>query len=310
VSDNIFQSTGGYFGYGMWVLHRKGETDADSFASATGGMNRVTTSGNDFSAAKFNGAPSYACIDDYMPPAPQAMVADPFSTTGGSYQRGTAAADLMLLPCIMSCEFTEQGCTWPAWYRKEDLVALPSSSVASSMASSSARSSSAVKSSSSAKALSSSAKTSSSVKASSTAAKVSSTAKVTSSVKATSSLSPTGNIKQVTTPTGTVKAKTTAKVSSTKKATTTAKTTTTKKVQATKKSQVKKPVPTPPKKQPKKQPAKGKRAEEDEQWVWSNVADVAEEVDAPERDPAAFLNAGYGRNVYERSHLSDFVVDA
>ena len=45
-------------------------------------MNASTVSGNSFGKAKFSAAQSQACSDDFTYPYPQAMVVDPYTTTG------------------------------------------------------------------------------------------------------------------------------------------------------------------------------------------------------------------------------------
>lgn len=87
VIGNVFATTksGGYFGYGI----------------ATGGMRTTTTVGNSFVAARFGGAKSAACIPDpYAPPKPQAVIYDPYTTTGSSIQSGASAQTIVFLICL------------------------------------------------------------------------------------------------------------------------------------------------------------------------------------------------------------------
>ncbi|GAA6007889.1 hypothetical protein JCM10207_004914 [Rhodosporidiobolus poonsookiae] len=74
VQDNLFLSGfTGYFGFGI----------------AVAGHNYATVTGNTFKQANFGGVDTAACFTAYYPlPAPEAVVADPYTTPGSVFQAG------------------------------------------------------------------------------------------------------------------------------------------------------------------------------------------------------------------------------
>ncbi|GAA6027500.1 hypothetical protein JCM8097_007892 [Rhodosporidiobolus ruineniae] len=72
-NNNLMSGTAGYFGFGI----------------AVSGHNAATVQGNRFQKANFGGVDSAACFTAYYPlPPPEALVADPYTTTGSVFQAG------------------------------------------------------------------------------------------------------------------------------------------------------------------------------------------------------------------------------
>lgn len=92
IQNNIFKSGGGsgYFGYGI----------------AVGGHDNAIVAGNNFNAALFGGTRSYACDAGAVTPPFQAAIWSPYTTSGGSYQKGiTSLVDFSFLICTMPCQY-------------------------------------------------------------------------------------------------------------------------------------------------------------------------------------------------------------
>lgn len=96
ITGNIFQSSGGAFAYGMCVRSIPSSAGVDSCASGVGGMNDTTISGNMFTKGKYAAAESENCVQEITYPYPQAMVVDPYTTTG-SYSGTTTLGDVAFL---------------------------------------------------------------------------------------------------------------------------------------------------------------------------------------------------------------------
>ncbi|GAA5875582.1 hypothetical protein JCM8547_007587 [Rhodosporidiobolus lusitaniae] len=83
VQNNHFTSgTTGYFGFGI----------------ATSGHNAATIKGNVFTKSNYGGVDSTACFTAYYPlPAPEALVGDPYTCTGNSFQTPTDLRQTIVL---------------------------------------------------------------------------------------------------------------------------------------------------------------------------------------------------------------------
>lgn len=66
--------------------------------SAVGGHDNAIVAGNNFNAALFGGTRSYACDAGAVTPPFQAAIWSPYTTSGGSYQKGiTSLVDFSFL---------------------------------------------------------------------------------------------------------------------------------------------------------------------------------------------------------------------
>ncbi|GAA5885524.1 hypothetical protein JCM6882_007452 [Rhodosporidiobolus microsporus] len=84
VQNNVIASgPTGYFGFGI----------------AQSGHNAAVVQGNQFRKANFGGVDSAACFTAYYPlPSPKEIAADPYTTTGTTYQPGTDLSRTIVLP--------------------------------------------------------------------------------------------------------------------------------------------------------------------------------------------------------------------